>query len=95
MYVENIPIIIHYINYIFHCSFPQNEELAKVWHNAIPIELKTFKSKYLCSKHFAEKDIIRKFGNTTRTRIRKTAIPTIFDHPNYCSKRKIYHQYVI
>lgn len=61
----------------------------KLWQIAVRrVNWKATKLSYLCSKHFRDEDFIVKKSETTRARLKKDAVPSIFDFPKHLVKRR-------
>lgn len=49
---------------------------------------KPTKLSFICSKHFKDEDFITKKSENTRAKLKKDAVPSIFDFPKHLIKEK-------
>ena len=61
----------------------------KLWEIAVRrVNWKPTKLSFICSKHFKDEDFIRKKDENQRAKLKKGAIPSVFDFPKHLMKER-------
>ncbi len=74
----------------FFSSFPQDKASQSLWvRNCRRMKFTPTKASFVCSRHFTAEDFEPTHEHSTRRRLKRNAVPTVFDLPPHLQPKKV------